>query len=337
MRPLPKLLAVSIALSASFFWAPVFVGWGAAADMGLWRGHDGGISGLALSPNGALLASSSLDGTVRLWDTSSGRIRRILRGRDVELYAVAFGCAGKDIVMTGNRGTISVYDHDSGRLVRELRGLKGWSVALAVSLDGRDAAAWGMDGRILVWDIEGRGEPRILKGEINKWGMALAWSPDGHVLAAGRASITLWDVASASRLAELSGHRDFITNLIFSPDGRLLASIGFDKTVRVWNVTEGKERYVIEPEGFIHQSTKGPVTEPIRVPLLAVAFSPDGRILATAGADRLVRLWEAGTGHLIRTMQGHTMSVTALAFSPDGKTLYSAGLDKTVRVWRFEP
>jgi WD40 repeat protein len=194
-----------------------------------------------------------------------------------------------------------------------------------------------MDGRVLVWDIEGGGTPRALTGDPGKWGMALAWSPDGRVLAAGRATTTLWDVEKGERLGNLSGHKDFLRDLAFSPDGRLLASTGFDKTVKVWDIREMRECYTLNVEGFVHPSMKGLVTEPIRVPLLAVRFSPDGKTLATAGADRLVRLWEAETGRFVRSFEGHTMSVTALAFAPDEKTLFSAGLDKTVRVWRLEP
>jgi WD40 repeat protein len=330
MRSFAQLVAASALLLAAFVFATEDI----SKESTIWKGHEAGITAITLSPDGTRLASSGLDGTIRVWDTTSGRVFKVMRARDAELYAVAFARGGGLLVTTGNTGALTVFDARSGKTVREIKGLDGWSVDLAVSPDGRQVAAWGMDGRIFVWDLERKGPPRALVGESKKWGMALAWSPDGRVLAAGRASITLWDVERGSRLGELAGHKDFIRSLAFSPDGRLLASTGLDKTVRVWNIPEARERYVLKPEGLVHPSTVGPVTEPIRVPLLAVAFSPDGKTLATAGADRLVRLWEVETGRFIRSFEGHTMSVTALAFAPDGKTLFSAGLDKTVRVWR---
>jgi WD40 repeat protein/tRNA A-37 threonylcarbamoyl transferase component Bud32 len=114
------------------------------------------------------------------------------------------------------------------------------------------------------------------------------------------------------------GHSAVVTHVVFSPDGKRLAGVGGDQTVRLWDVDTGQEIRILRGHtGHVY----------------SVCFSPDGKRLASAGADQTVRLWDASTGQAVRTVQVPTGPVTALVFSPDGKRLASAGADQTVRLW----
>ena len=171
-----------------------------------------------------------------------------------------------------------------------------------------------------------------------------AFSPDGKsLLTAGaepRSNLKepptgnglLWDLATRRLKAGLMPHGRVILDASFSPDGKLLATTAFDaRDVRVWEVSRLPEpgagsRPFVERPASIVQPLSNAVT-------LALAYSPDGRLLAQAGEDKTITLSKAATGELVKTLTGHTDIVAGLAFAPDSQTLASASYDKTVRLW----
>ncbi len=301
----------------------------------VWKGHDGPVTDFGFSPAGDFAVSSSLDGTVRIWATQAGNTVKVLTDHKSEVFAVAMFGNGPLVASTDYSGTVLIHTI-AGKLERRLTGFPGWAVDVAVSPDGTQAAAWAMDGGIWIWNLDSGDLIRKLEGEKNRWGMALAWSPDGRFIAAGRVAVTIWNAKSGDKFKTLEGHRDFVRDLAFSPDGRFLASAAMDRTVRIWNLESDELMYTLQPEGFVVFTKSGPVSNPISVPMTCVCFSPDGTLLATGGADRVVRLWDTKTGQMLRQFEGHRMTVTAVSFSPEGKRLGSASLDRTIRIWPLE-
>jgi WD40 repeat protein len=201
------------------------------------------------------------------------------------------------------------------------------------------------------------------------WGpiTCIAYSPDGKIIASGAndSTVRLWDAATGAQLAVLEGHRAPVLRVVFSPDGKTLASAGSEPNVILWDV-EKKDLRMTLPDhpGFVpdlafHRDGKllasvyvapkdhrvvlwdldtgKPHSEwvPPEKGTWAVAFSPDGALLATGGEDRLITLWDWKNRKAVRELPGHTdcLSTRSLSFHPDGSTLLSGDRAGTARLW----
>ncbi len=294
------------------------------------RGHANAISSIDVSQDGRLIATGSIDQTVRLWNAQTGKTMQILRGHKSEVYAVAFSLDNRLLASSGYDGRVILWSVKSGKPLRTLE-VKSWSVAIAFSPDSRQLAVGSQDRNIVIYDAQ---TGNILRTLETRFGVnAVAFSPDGRYLAGGSFSIAIWNLQTGQIGKTLQGHQNSVRAIAFSKDSRFLASGSVDKTARIWNVETGETVKTLQ--------TETPVTLKLqsrtlnlkwKMPVTSVVFSPDGKSLAM-GTGRAIHLWDISTGNAVKTLEGHQQSVTGVVFLPDGNSLASSSLDGTVQMW----
>jgi WD40 repeat protein/class 3 adenylate cyclase/DNA-binding XRE family transcriptional regulator len=261
-------------------------------------GHTSSTFCLAFSPDGRQLASCALDGTVRLWDLEAGRAVLELHGHGGFVATVAWSADGKMLASAGDDRAINIWDASSGARLRTLEGHADtiWSLAWHPRAGPAWLASAGGDHAIIIWDAASGARLRTLTGHTS-FVRCVSWHPGGRLLASCSAdgSVRLWDAASGAALATLQRHTNDVRAVAWHPGGTLLASAGEDRTIRLWEVQIGSADSS-DPNPTLH-SFANHVAERVVLhsdtgQVRAVAWSPDGALLASCGEGGWIALWD---------------------------------------------
>ena len=315
--------------------------------------HTGWTNVLAFSPDGKMLASGSTDKTVQLWDTTHGEPIATLTGHINGITALAFSPDGRTLVSGSSDGTIRFWQTATGAPADTLITGHIQSIKAATFFQNSSTlVSAAFNGEITFWDVDTAQKSAVQNNGHRDWYLALAFSPDGtklvsvgadstRVLGAHGTYLATWHPDNLIRLTDVSTGDELATlqrgssELTFSPDDRTkTVAIINDLDIRLWNTETGDE--LVIPVNDDNDDLKPGFRGNLPV-VLAMAFSSDGRWLASGTADGQIRMWDVATGEPLvvfaePTEQENLGQISAVAFSPD-RALLAAGAKTQLHLW----
>lgn len=264
--------------------------------------HGGFVHSVAFSHSGRIVASGGDDCRIRLWNAATGAPLAVMEGHGDAVVSLDFSPDDRWVLSGSYDGTARIWDTATGHPLSVLQGHSWWVWQAVFSPDASRVVTASQDGRVIVWSVADR-EGR------------LQCEPE----------------------TEFNGHGGPVYSAAFSPDGLHVASAGYDGRVMTWNPADVKPvdlaariAEVAEPEPP-HQTLSGHGAS-----ASCVVYSPNGRLIAIAGHDNVVNIWDWQSATLIKSLRGHGGRVRCCRFSPDGQFVLSGSHDGQAKVWSLE-
>lgn len=305
----------------------------------LWDVHTGEIVGtigqhspvitcVRWSPDGTRFASSSDDGSVRIWDGQriwaayeTAKPVHILSGHGNNVIQVNWSPDSRWLASASRDGTVNVWDTATGQAIRTLKGHTDNVLTVTWSPDGKKLASAGDDHRVKIWNVDSELSTRAFTGHTHQvWEVRLS-PEDAHVADGGGPIVRVWDlVSSAGKPRKHVDHAGRVahTTWRWSPAGRRFVTMSDDGTPRVWDASTAQCTGILRGHSRI---------------VTAADWSPDGARIATVSYDGTLKIWDSETGRIALTLRGKDSRVFGVRWSPDSRSIATVGDHQTITIW----
>jgi WD40 repeat protein len=314
-------------------------------------GHLDWVWSIAISADGNTLISTGEDLTIKIWDLPTGSCHTIFHAHQDRIWTVALSPDGRHFVSGSEDRTIKIWDLPRGKCLKTINGYGNWIKSIAFIPQQNWLASGHRDAQIRLWDLQNRTCIQTLSGHTDAV-LAIAISPDGRYLASSSLdrTIRIWDLQGLAWMQTLHQHSSDPNDppvagsyvLVFSPDGRQIITGNDRAELQIWDVATGKldrtlsgHHHRIQAVAIcqVQQLLVTACEHQIRLwdlhtneclqtivahylPVICVAFSSDGRYLATGSMDKTVKVWDTSNWECLHTLTGHRSLTLTVAFSP---------------------
>ncbi|MBW4629328.1 MAG: CHAT domain-containing protein [Brasilonema octagenarum HA4186-MV1] len=246
-------------------------------------------SGVETKQKSQILASSSDDTTIKLWDASTGECVKTLWGHSSWVHAISFSLDGHILASASRDQTVKLWDWRTGECLHTLEGHTHRVKTVAFNRQSSMLVSGSDDNTVKLWEVSTGICLQTFPGHSD-WVLSVVFSPCAGILASasGDQTIKLWDVSTGGNFKTFQGHTYRVRTIAFSPDGKTLASGSDDQTVKLWDVSTGENFKTFVGH---HKAVR------------SIAFSPNSPLLVSCSEDETIKLWNIETGECVKTMK----------------------------------
>lgn len=324
------------------------------------RGHEETVDSAEFSTDGTRVFTTSMDGSIRIWNTSTGTKDTTLTGGSV-IAKASFSPDGTKIVTIFSEKIARIWDTSKGIEIVAPLSHDSWVQSAAFSKDGTRVLTSSHDGKVRVWDAE-TGEAITIFEKHNSKVRRASFSPNGTqvVSTADDKTARIWDANTGDEIVVFDKHNEVIFNAAFSHDGLRVVTVSKDKVAYIWDALTGEvisdfNRHNVAFISAVFSSNDKQILTVLQDHTARTwdassgdqdavfdkhegfihsgAFSPDGSLVVTASDDKTARIWDASTGKELAILSAHNDLVLSAEFSSDGSQIVTTSRDATARIW----